>query len=380
MRPRASDAIVRVCRIACACGLIELAPVRGDAQTAPPITSFEQMNACLESLSAGLNPVSVRACADRAPASIRLRLMACVHQAKPFTCIADVFAAVPFTRPSAAQASAAPPVPTASPEQSVAPTASATAGGVPASLVPPTPSAGGVAASLVPATPFAGDVPASLVPATPPAGDVPSSVSTALPTGNVSTRVSTTLSTGDVLSAAPTIQPESGSLTTTTAVVGVVASGLVGLVLGLVLRRPQQVTSEPLVMRLDQEHRPTSPSLRIVAPLEHSIAIARQPVTFEAHADPPELAATIRWVVETQPAIPIGIGPAFTATFGATGVEQVVAHLDRQGLACDVIVYVFKTPEGGSTLADLLRSERPPVARDVATLHRYGRSAGGPSA
>jgi hypothetical protein len=118
-------------------------------------------------------------------------------------------------------------------------------------------------------------------------------------------------------------------------------------------------------------------SLAIVTPLEASIAVAGRPVTFAAVTQPPELAANVRWSVETQQGAPDahGIGPSFTYTFAETGVEQVVARLDGAGLACDVVVYLFKTPTGGSTLADLLRSEPPKISRSVETLRRYGASA-----
>ena len=98
------------------------------------------------------------------------------------------------------------------------------------------------------------------------------------------------------------------------------------------------------------------------------------PVTFTAQTDPPNLASMITWSVTTQPGAH-GIGPAFAHTFAATGVEQVVARLGDDALACDVIVYVFKTASGGSTLADVLHAEPPPVARRADTFTRYGPSA-----
>jgi hypothetical protein len=117
--------------------------------------------------------------------------------------------------------------------------------------------------------------------------------------------------------------------------------------------------------------------LEIVTPGDGSLAVAGKPVAFAVRTDPPQLAARVRWSVATQPGEPgaHGIGPAFTYTFGATGVEQVVAHLDDAGLTCDVVVYVFKTRTGGSNLADVLRSEPPPVARSVASLRRWGASS-----
>jgi hypothetical protein len=122
--------------------------------------------------------------------------------------------------------------------------------------------------------------------------------------------------------------------------------------------------------------------LEIAAPRDESIAVAGRPVTFTARTTPPQLASRVRWSVATQPGEPgaNGAGATFAYTFGATGVEQVVAHLDDDGLTCDVIVYVFKTQTGGSTLADLLRADPPPVARDASSLRRWGTSTIAPRA
>jgi hypothetical protein len=117
--------------------------------------------------------------------------------------------------------------------------------------------------------------------------------------------------------------------------------------------------------------------LTIAGPKDGSIAVAGVPVTFTAHADPPSLATKITWSVTTQPNV-LGIGPAFTHTFAATGVEQVVARLNGDDIACDVIVYVFKTPSGGSAVSDILHAEPPPVARSAGSFTRYGTSASAP--
>jgi hypothetical protein len=117
--------------------------------------------------------------------------------------------------------------------------------------------------------------------------------------------------------------------------------------------------------------------LAIAAPADASIAVAGVPVTFSAQTDPPNLAAAIAWSVTTQPGVH-GIGPSFMHTFGATGVEQVVARLAGDDLTCDVIVYVFKTRSGGSTLADFMQAEPPAVARRADTFTRYGTTAAAP--
>jgi hypothetical protein len=129
--------------------------------------------------------------------------------------------------------------------------------------------------------------------------------------------------------------------------------------------------------RSKKKDAPQMHRLTIVGPKDGTIAVAGVPVTFTAHADPPSLATKIAWSVTTQPNVH-GIGPVFTHTFAATGVEQVVARLHDGAIACDVIVYVFKTPSGGSTVSDVLRAEPPPVARTAAAFTRYGTSASAP--
>ncbi len=118
-------------------------------------------------------------------------------------------------------------------------------------------------------------------------------------------------------------------------------------------------------------------SLTITGPADASIAIAGRATLFSAEVEPPQLAAKIRWSIATQSGTSqtLGNGRNFSYVFGATGVEQVLAHLDDDGLTCGVVVYVFKTPAGGSTLADLLRSEPPPTPRSVAALEHWARSA-----
>lgn len=132
-----------------------------------------------------------------------------------------------------------------------------------------------------------------------------------------------------------------------------------------------------LIYRRFQKETPQMHRLAIAAPADASIAVAGVPVTFSAHTDPPSLASAIAWSVTTQPGVH-GIGPSFTHTFAATGVEQVVARLAADALTCDVIVYVFKTRSGGSTLADFMHAEPPPVARRADAFTRYGASATAP--
>jgi hypothetical protein len=119
--------------------------------------------------------------------------------------------------------------------------------------------------------------------------------------------------------------------------------------------------------------RPQMQVLTIVRPADGTVAIAGRPVSFTAQTDPPHLAAKVSWEV-TGRADVRGVGSTFSHTFAATGVEQVVARLADIALACDVIVYVFRTPTGGSTAADLLQAE-PPVARGTTAFTRYGARA-----
>ncbi len=153
---------------------------------------------------------------------------------------------------------------------------------------------------------------------------------------------------------------------TTALAVGGLGAALAGIGGAVLIRNRRKQKDEP------QMHR-----LAIAAPGDGSIAVAGSPVTFTAQTEPPSLASKIAWSVTTQPNVH-GIGPTFTHTFAATGVEQVVARLGDDALACDAIVYVFKTPSGGSTFADLLRAEPPPVARSAASFTRYGTRASAP--
>jgi len=152
----------------------------------------------------------------------------------------------------------------------------------------------------------------------------------------------------------------------TTVAFGAGGIGLVALGIVLLVRT-----------RRSQKGRPQMHRLTIAAPADGSIAVAGSPATFTAQTDPPTLATKLTWSVTTQPNVR-GIGPTFIHTFAATGVEQVVARLADGTLACDVIVYVFKTPSGGSTLADVMHAEPPPVARTADSFTRYGASASAP--
>lgn len=165
----------------------------------------------------------------------------------------------------------------------------------------------------------------------------------------------------------PTPTPPFGNVSTTVLAVGGLGSALAA-------------TGVVLLIRTRTKHkkdRPQMHRLTIATPADGSIAVAGTPVTFTAQTDPPNLASRITWSLTTQPNVR-GIGPSFAHTFAATGVEQVVARLGDDALACDVIVYVFKTPSGGSTLNDILHAERPPAARSAASFTRYGASASAP--
>jgi hypothetical protein len=130
-----------------------------------------------------------------------------------------------------------------------------------------------------------------------------------------------------------------------------------------------------LILYLRWKGRPRMLQLTIVTPGNGTIAVAGTPVVFNARTDPAQLAAKISWTVTNHPEAH-GAGPTFAHTFAATGVEQVVARLPVAGLVCDAIVYVFKTPSGGSTAADIAQAEPPPPgARGVEAFTAYGPQA-----
>jgi hypothetical protein len=299
------------------------------AQTGPTyaqtgaITTYAQFLRC-ESVTKGTPASKVQSCAGHVAAPLGATISGCVDSDTPLaSCVRTAFANQSST-----------PTPTDTPTPTPTPTFTPTPTPTPSPTPTPTPT------PMDPGSP-------TPVPTDPPSTPIP----TATPQ--------------------PWIQQTFGSSGIVTAGI----AGVVALLIGILLGR-KRLSPVP-----DDEHEPktNAPTLRIDAPAEGSIVIAKREIVFAAHADPPELAARIRWTVETRPELPPSVGPSFHMTFTETGVEQIVARLDEHGLACDVVVYVFKTPGGGSTIADLMRSERPSRARDVGTLHRYGRSAGGSS-
>src|SRR5579884_172545 len=357
------------CWAICVCGSLALLPQRSEAQPAP-ITSYDEMVACVRETPERRLPLVFRECADRAPAEIRPKLIACASEANVWNCVAAAFARPTRAPPTAAPVTAAPPEttpPTTAPETAAPATATPSSDGAPTSA----PSTSALPTDGLPTAVPSTEPPATAAPPTATATE-DASPAAALPTAFPSAPPTIVASPIPV---AP-IPPASGPAVTTTAVIAGAAAAI-GLLAGFVLRRPRPIAPDPAATDDGEpQHNAKPPSLDILAPLDRSIVIAGHAVTFAAKAEPPDLAASIRWVVESQPAIPPKIGPTFTVTFDTTGVEQVVARVDHAGLACDAIVYVFKTPEGGSTLADLLRSEPPPIARDVTAFRRYRSSFG----
>ncbi len=114
-------------------------------------------------------------------------------------------------------------------------------------------------------------------------------------------------------------------------------------------------------------------ALEIQGPEDGSILIADRDVTFTAAVDRAERANEVVWTLASRPGLPMKVGASFSMRPAATGVEQVIASID--GLTAGVIVYVFKTPGGTGTVADLMQSEPPASMRSVASFTRYPKRA-----
>jgi hypothetical protein len=97
------------------------------------------------------------------------------------------------------------------------------------------------------------------------------------------------------------------------------------------------------------------------------------PISLSSNAVPPERADEVSWSI-TAPdnrEIASGSGAQFTFVGTATGVYHVVARLDNA--ADDLLLFLFKTPSGGTTMTDLLESEAPVTPRDPTgyVWHRH---------
>jgi hypothetical protein len=109
-------------------------------------------------------------------------------------------------------------------------------------------------------------------------------------------------------------------------------------------------------------------SLEITTPRSGSIAIAGRTVTFTAAVNGGEPANHAVWSLTGEPGI-AATGATFSTEWTGTGVHQVVASVD--GLTCAVIVYVFETPDGTGTIADLMQAKPPLAPRSVESFPQY---------
>jgi hypothetical protein len=312
-----------------------------DCLRTPPTPAQDRAATCLR--RAGIEPSekvlrAVAGCVSARP-SIR------VPEAFGVGCLNGVLAPTPTPVPSPASAS---PVPTGTSATSPSPSPSAQPAPSPTGSPNPTPPPSGDAASSAPATPTT----------LPSAGSDGGGGST----GGGSTGGGST--GGGSTGGGSTGGGSDGG--------GSTGGGSDGGVLVLIAAAALAIGGGGVLVAVDRARRRKDRMNRfqITRPRDSSIAVAGKPVTFTAQTDPPKLAARVRWSVSTQPGT-AGVGETFVHTFHATGVEQVVAQLDGGWPPCDVIVYVFKTRNGGSALADLLNAEPPPVARPIASLRRW---------
>jgi hypothetical protein len=115
------------------------------------------------------------------------------------------------------------------------------------------------------------------------------------------------------------------------------------------------------------------PTVAIATPRDLSVQPCGMPIALSSNAVPPERAGDVSWSV-TAPdnrEIASGSGAQFTFVGTATGVYHVVARLDKA--ADDLLLFLFKTPSGGTTLTDLLESEEPATPREPTgyVWHRH---------
>ena len=108
--------------------------------------------------------------------------------------------------------------------------------------------------------------------------------------------------------------------------------------------------------------------VHIATPNDFSIHACDAPITLSANVVPPERAADLVWTIVSPEnrTVAQGIGPQFTFTATFTGVYHIVARLDKA--ADDLLLFVYKTPSGGTRLTDLLQAEPPPYPREPTSF------------
>ncbi len=113
----------------------------------------------------------------------------------------------------------------------------------------------------------------------------------------------------------------------------------------------------------------TLPSgVHIATPNDFSIHACDAPITLSANVVPPERANDLVWTIVSPEnrTVAQGIGAQFTFTATFTGVYHVVARLDKA--ADDLLLFIYKTPSGGTRLTDLLQAELPPYPREPTSF------------
>ncbi len=108
--------------------------------------------------------------------------------------------------------------------------------------------------------------------------------------------------------------------------------------------------------------------VRIATPNDFSVHACDSPITLSANVVPPERAADLVWSIVSPEnrTVAQGIGAQFTFTASFTGVYHVVARLGKT--ADDLLLFVYKTPSGGTRLTDLLQAEPPPFPREPTSF------------
>lgn len=109
----------------------------------------------------------------------------------------------------------------------------------------------------------------------------------------------------------------------------------------------------------------------IEAPMDLTIQLCGEPITFTARTEPPGRESKIHWGVPGQQhqTASSGTGPTFATSWTETGVKQVVATIDESG--DDLILFLFKTKARTGTLRDILDCEPPPIERSPRDYKWY---------
>ena len=203
----------------------------------------------------------------------------------------------------------------------------------------------------------------------PPNGSFSTAAPTVEPTAPPATAAPTPIPT-EVPAAPPVAQPAPGGVETPwwpLAVAFLVGALMAAAITYFALGGERERPAEDGALSLDGEGR-LPPGVRIATPNDFSVHACDSPITLSANVVPPDRAGDLVWTIVSPEnrTVAQGIGAQFTFTATFTGVYHVVARLDKA--ADDLLLFVYKTPSGGTRLTDLLVAEPPPFPREPTSF------------